>query len=109
MLRLVRKCSMRAEGRAVQAAQIHAGNVSLASSLNSPVIQVGRARRGQAAGDLRAAGMRFGQCSGEGDTAARDLCANIVGQLERRRDSDGGAALTSAATATAAATAAGDG
>ena len=43
-----------------------------------PGVFVGRAGRGNVAGDLRPAGMRLGQCGGEGDAGAGDLCAGRV-------------------------------
>src|SRR5215472_18527662 len=68
-----------------------------APSTTSPVIFVGRTGSGNVAGNLRPSGMRPGQCGGEGDAAARDLCTSRVRGLERRRDSDCGVAAASAA------------
>jgi len=49
-----------------------------------PVILVGRSGRGNAAGDLRPAGMRPGQRSGERDAGAGDLGAGRVRKSEQR-------------------------
>ena len=49
---------------------------------------VGRTGRWSVAGDLRPAGMRPGQCGGEGDAGAGDLCAGRVRKSERRGDGD---------------------
>src|ERR1039458_2670007 len=76
--------------------------VSRAPSITSPVIFVGRTGCGSVAGDLRPTGMRLGQCGGEGDAGAGDLCTGRVRRLERRRDGDCGAGAASAAASAAA-------
>ena len=63
-----------------------------APSIPPPVILVGRAGRGSVTGDLRPAGMRPGQRSGESDASAGDLCTGRVRKSERRGDGDCGAA-----------------
>ena len=70
--------------------------------MTSPVILVGRTGRGNVAGDLRPAGMRPGQCSGEGDAGAGDLCTGRVRKSERRGDGDCGAASADGDEATTA-------
>ncbi len=67
-------------------------SVPWAHSMRFPFILVGRTGRGNVAGDLRPAGMRPGQCSGEGDAGAGDLCTGRVRTSERRGDGDCGAA-----------------
>ena len=52
---------------------------------------VRRPGRRSVAGDLGPAGMRPGECSGEGDAAAGDLCAGRVRKSERRGDGDSSA------------------
>lgn len=51
-------------------------------------ILVGSTRRGNAAGDLRPAVMRLGQCRGEGNAGAGNLCTHRVRIRERRGDGD---------------------
>ena len=58
--------------------------------MRPPLILVGRARRWNVVGDLRSAGMRPAQCSGEGDAGAGDLCTGRVRKSERRGDGDCG-------------------
>src|ERR1039457_4625236 len=83
-------------------------SVPQAPSITSPVILVGRTGRGNAAGDLRPAGMRLGQCGGEGDAGAGDLCTGRVRRLERRSDGDCGTGAASAGAAASAAGGSGD-
>ena len=73
------------------------------------MILVGRTGRGNAAGDLRPAVMRLGQCALEGDARAGDLCTHRVCKSERRGDSDSGTARAASGAAKAASGTAGDG
>jgi len=51
-------------------------------------VSIGCSRRGNAAGDLRPAGMDLGQWSGEGDAVAGDLRARGVRPNKLRGDRD---------------------
>lgn len=74
---------------------LNGGPIPRVPLMRSPVIVVGRARRGSAAGDLRTAGVRLGQWCGEGDAGAGDMRTDCKRPGERRGEDDRGRAVES--------------